>query len=133
MSAFGFSVTSNAVAAFVGVEAKVDAAIGVGLEAGGLASVGIIRGRVSGRPGLRVITGDFRRSIAHVVTKTGGGWEMRVGTSRPDGARHEFGFYGPDALGRVYNYGGYPYLRPSVPEVEAAVTGTVRDAIERAF
>lgn len=57
-----------------------------------------------------VVTGALRRSI---VTKMLGALSGEVGPSVEYGARIEFGFNGPDALGRVYHQAGQPYLVPA--------------------
>ena len=62
-------------------------------------------------------TGTLRRSI-HVepvsgIIKDGEGRAyVLVGTDLPYARRLEFGFVGPDKLGRVYNQAPRPYFRP---------------------
>jgi HK97 gp10 family phage protein len=96
-------------------------------------------------------TGNLRRSI-HVGgegtdgTTTGsdvGGQtigrdfvEVLVGTNVAYAARIEFGFAGPDALGRVYHQAARPYLRPAIEgqrgAVEAEIAAAMRDLIRAA-
>jgi hypothetical protein len=57
-----------------------------------------------------VLTGQLRRSI---VTRMLGALSGEVGPSVAYGARIEFGFNGPDALGRVYHQAGRPYMVPA--------------------
>jgi HK97 gp10 family phage protein len=54
-------------------------------------------------------TGTLRRSI-HVEPVTSS--KMLVGTDLPYARRLEYGFIGPDKLGRVYNQAPRPYFRP---------------------
>lgn len=70
-----------------------------------------VKAHASGRPGPRVITGDYRRSW-HTTT-LGPGTYM-VGTNKPQARRLEYGFVGPDRLGRVYNQPPFPHLAPAV-------------------
>jgi len=66
-------------------------------------------------------TGTLRRSI-HVEPKTGsvkdgeGRAYVLVGTDLPYARRLEFGFVGPDKLGRVYNQAPRPYFRPPLDD-----------------
>ena len=62
----------------------------------------------SGRPGPRVITGDYRRSITLEMTTVDGRVAAVVGTSHPAGRRLELGFVGSDSLGRHYNQPPFP-------------------------
>lgn len=75
-----------------------------------------IQGNASGRPGPRVITGDYRRSW----TTTHHGAASTVGTNKPQARRLEYGFYGPDRLGRVYNQPPFPHVGPAVDAVTPA-------------
>lgn len=68
-----------------------------------------IKANASGRPGPRVITGDYRRSW---TTRHLGATSI-VGTNKPQARRLEFGFYGPDSLGRVYNQRPFPHVGPA--------------------
>lgn len=73
-----------------------------------------VRARVSGRPGLRVITGDYRRGIGLVMTTYMGGPAAVVGTNHPAGRRHEFGAVGLDSLGRHMNTPPRPHFSPDM-------------------
>ena len=51
-----------------------------------------------------------------------------IGTDVDYARRVEYGFVGPDSLGRVYNQRAQPYLRPALDENEDAIVkeiGTV--------
>ena len=54
-------------------------------------------------------TGTLRRSI-HVEPVSSS--KMLVGTDLPYARRLEYGFIGPDKLGRIYNQAPRPYFRP---------------------
>ena len=83
-----------------------------------LAGQGIVRGRASGRPGPRAVTGDYRRSIVGDWAQSGTTTEGAVGTNGVQGPRLERGFVGPDILGRVYDQPPFPHFEPSVPEIQ---------------
>lgn len=71
-----------------------------------------IKAHASGRPGPRAPTGDYRRSW----TTRHHGMASTVATNKPQARRLEYGFYGPDRLGRVYNQQPYPHVGPAVDE-----------------
>lgn len=78
-----------------------------------------VKANASGRPGPRVITGDYRRSWTTRRVLLGMGVAgQTVGTNKPQGRRLEFGFYGADSLGRVYHQKPYPHLGPAVDTVK---------------
>jgi hypothetical protein len=110
-------------------EDRVLTALELGVRRGVLGGQSIVRGNASGRPGPRVRTGDFRRSIIGDAERAGPVILGQIGTNAAQGPRLEFGFFGPDALGRVYNQPPYPYLQPSVPEVTALLVTEVTSAL----
>lgn len=67
----------------------------------------------SGRPGPKVVTGDYRRSITLRTGGGGGNFVAVVGTSNPQGRRLEYGFHGADSLGRVYAQPPFPHWGPA--------------------
>lgn len=77
-----------------------------------------VMGRASGRPGPRVVTGDYRRSITVDFGKQSGAHTAVVGTNKPQGRRLEYGFVGTDSLGRTYNQPPFPHFNPAATEVE---------------
>lgn len=92
-----------------------------------------IKSNASGRPGPNVITGDYRASwtTEYGETSFGGGGmtaSATVGTNRPQARRLEYGFVGPDVLGRVYNQPPFPHVQPAVD----AIGPRFRDAMQRA-
>lgn len=83
-----------------------------------------VKSNAAGRPGPRIITGDYNRSISVETGFDGGAIITRVGTNRPQGRRLEFGFHGVDSLGRKYDQPAYAHFGPALdkvgPEFEAA-------------
>ena len=60
-----------------------------------------VRGHMSGRPGLRAITGDARRRVTFQMVRLPNGTSAaNVFTNWVAARRHEFGFTGADSLGR---------------------------------
>lgn len=125
--------TVETVAALAAAGRTVQAATLMGMARGVQGGVSVVRGHASGRPGPRVISGDFRRSItgdAGIQGDTVVGW---VGSNAAQAARLELGFYGPDILGRVYNQPPYAYLQPSVPGVAEMVGSEIATAVRGAL
>lgn len=85
-----------------------------------------IKAHASGRPGPRAPTGDYRRSW----TTTHHGMASTVHTNRPQARRLEFGFVGPDRLGRVYNQPPYPHVGPAVDETVPGYRRDLADIID---
>lgn len=117
----GVAITSNAtaVATDLGVYVtKVEENLERALDHAALLLETAIKANASlpagGPPGPRAITGDYRASWN--ARKTGQD-ERTVGTDRPQARRLEYGFVGPDALGRVYNQPPYPHVRPAVERI----------------
>lgn len=72
-----------------------------------------VKANASGRPGPRVISGDYRRSINGRVRNHGGVMVGSVGTAAPQARRLEYGFVGADRLGRMYNQRPYAHFGPA--------------------
>jgi hypothetical protein len=85
-----------------------------------VATLGIarIRQNASGRPGPNVITGRYRASWRSETLAIPHGAECTLGTDAPQGRRLEFGFVGPDSLGRVYNQPPFPHVGPALGYIE---------------
>ncbi len=76
-------------------------------------------------------TGTYRRSFhMETVEKTPERCTVQVGTDSPYGKRLEYGFVGPDKLGRVYNQAARPHIRPALDENRGAAVEEFRAAIE---
>ncbi|MGW0952839.1 HK97 gp10 family phage protein [Streptomyces sp. NPDC002545] len=76
-----------------------------------------VKANASGRPGPNVITGDYRRSWTHEVQVEGDMVTGVVGTSKPQGRRLEYGYVGPDSLGRIFHQPPYAHVGPAVETV----------------
>jgi hypothetical protein len=94
---------------------------------------GHIRANASGRPGPNVITGRYRSSWQLAGRRIPYGAECTIGTHEPQGRRLEFGFYGPDSLGREYAQPPFPHVGPALPAIEAALKSGIRHAAQEAF
>lgn len=112
---------------------RVGPAITKGIIHTGQLATARIRGNASGRPGPNVITGAYRNSW-HTQTRglPFGAW-CTIGTMAPQGRRLEFGFVGPDSLGRVYNQPPFPHAGPAVPYIAAILHAQMRLAVAEAL
>ncbi|MGA5637733.1 hypothetical protein ACPCTN_03130 [Streptomyces cinereoruber] len=88
-----------------------------------------IKAHASGRPGPNAPTGDYRRSWTHEFSATGLMAEAVVGTAKPQARRLEYGYVGPDSLGRIFNQPPYPHMGPAVEEVRPAFLAAVGAAV----
>src|SRR5690242_18734801 len=88
-----------------------------------------IRGNASGRPGPNVITGAYRNSWETNTRRLPYGAMCTIGTNAPQGRRLEFGFVGPDSLGRVYNQPPFPHVGPAIGYIGATLTIEMRYAV----
>lgn len=92
-----------------------------------------VKANASGRPGPRIQTGDYNRSIGLMVGIEGGGPIARVGTNRPQGRRLEKGFVGTDDAGRTFNQPPFPHFGPAVDQVGLAFERDVLDEMMKVF
>jgi hypothetical protein len=76
-----------------------------------------IKANASGRPGPNAPTGDYRRSWTHEVHTGADAVLAIVGTSKPQGRRLEYGYVGPDSLGRVFDQPPYAHVGPAMETV----------------
>ena len=75
-------------------------------------------------------TGTYRRSFEmETAEKTAERCAVVVGTDAPQARRLEYGFVGPDKLGRVYNQPPRPHIRPALDENRGAAVDEFRAAI----
>jgi hypothetical protein len=88
-----------------------------------------VKARASGRPGPRVITGDYRRSLVWNVRQFGPSVVGQVGTNNPQGRRLEYGFTGVDALGRYYDQPPFPHFGPALDETQAQFIKDLSDVV----
>ncbi|MEV3996747.1 HK97 gp10 family phage protein [Streptomyces halstedii] len=91
-----------------------------------------IRGNASGRPGPNVISPDGRNYRSSWETKNRRlpyGAMCTIGTNAPQGRRLEFGFSGPDRLGRVYNQPPFAHVGPAIGYISATLMMEMRYAV----
>ncbi|MFJ1900535.1 HK97 gp10 family phage protein [Streptomyces sp. NPDC088115] len=88
-----------------------------------------IRGNASGRPGPNVITGAYRNSWETQACRLPYGAQCTIGTNAPQGRRLEFGFVGPDSLGRVYNQPPFAHVGPAIDFIGATLLVEMRHAV----
>jgi hypothetical protein len=98
------------------------------MQSVGTVGKAMIRGNASGRPGPNIITGDYWLSWQAVTRAIPYGAQCTLGTDRPQGRRLEFGFVGPDSLGRIYNQPPFPHVGPAVPYIGQLLRDGVLDA-----
>lgn len=100
----------------------------------GVVLQGRVKANAAGRPGPRIQTGDYNRSISLRVAMDGLAVEASVGTVRPQGRRLEFGFVGTDSLGRSYDQPAYPHFGPAhsdtAPQFAAAIATIADDVLD---
>lgn len=95
----------------------------------GRQGVSRIRQNASGRPGPNVITGQYRASWRAETRGIPYGAECTIGTNKPQGRRLEFGFYGPDSLGRVYAQPPFPHVQPAIGFIEGTLRAEMRAVV----
>lgn len=88
-----------------------------------------IRANASGRPGPRAPTGQYRASINAEYRISATDAVASIGTNAPQGRRLEFGFVGPDSLGRIYNQPPFPHFGPAIDKYADAYVDAVRNGI----
>lgn len=98
--------------------AQIDAALALTVYRTGAMVRTRVRAYASGRPGPRVQTGDYRRSIAQTNGRQGAVPVAFVFTNSPQGRRLEYGFNGIDSAGRRFRQPPYPHWRPALAGVD---------------
>ncbi len=117
--------------AILRIPVKVATSSRIGMQRAVVGGAGIVRSNASGRPGPRVITGDYRRSITgQIIASSGTLITGQIGTNAVQGPRLEFGFFGPDSIGRVYNQPAYAHFTPSVPRIATLSVDTISNALQ---
>jgi hypothetical protein len=84
-----------------------------------------IKANAGGRPGPNVITGDYRRSWTHEVHTAGDVVMGVVGTNKPQARRLEYGYIGPDSLGRIFAQPPFPHVGPAVESIRPLFTAAL--------
>lgn len=99
------------------VEPKLKSAASRALAKNGTQLRKAVRAHASGRPGPRIITKTYWRSIKIARNNRSGIAESVVYTDEPYGRRLEWGFFGYDSLGRYFTQPPYPHFGPAMREV----------------
>lgn len=85
-------------------------------------------------PGPNVATGDYRRTIALAVAADTVDGERAIAadvyTNSVQGARLEYGFVGPDSLGRLFKKSPFPHFGPAADLVGPAFQSATIDGVE---
>jgi hypothetical protein len=92
-----------------------------------------VRAGASGRPGPRVQTGDYRRSITQTNALDGDVPVALIFTNAPQGPRLEYGFVGADALGRHFRQPPYPHWRPAAAKTQQLFEAECARLVARAI
>ena len=92
-----------------------------------------VKANASGRPGPRIQTGDYNRSIGLITAFDRGGSSAQVGTNRPQGMRLERGFSGTDSLGRSYHAPPFPHFGPALDQVAPAFEKDVAEVMSKVW
>lgn len=131
MTFTGLIIGGNAaIGAVLEVQGKVERGGLRGMRRTVQGGASIVRGRASGRPGPRVITGDYRRSInGQVIEHERGRIVGQIGTNAAQARRLEFGFFGPDSLGRRYNQPAFAHFGPSVPDISTLAVREISESV----
>jgi hypothetical protein len=109
---------------------SIERTVGRALPRAGQQLVTRIRANASGRPGPRVITGNYRRSWSTRLVS--GALAVVVGTNAPQARRLEYGFSGTDSLGRRYNQPPFAHVEPAVRQERAPIIRILEDAVSEA-
>lgn len=73
----------------------------------------------------RKVTGELQRNIDGLVVTEGTTVRGFVIAAVPYARRLEFGFVGVDSIGRVYNQGPRPYMRPALDALKGDIVKNV--------
>lgn len=112
LTATGLKETQSKFSRIIGrVPRKVKA---LNVQYAGILLLSMIR-HSSGRPGPRVVTGEFIGGFKAQLLD--GGYTVVVWNDSPQSSRLEHGFVGVDSKGRHYSQPPYPFATPSLMEV----------------
>lgn len=128
----GVKVTHNApriAAALRGHPAVVRRRMGTTVRKWGMTAQTRVKANAKGRPGPRLVTGDYNRSITLEYQASGNKASSTIGTNKAQGRRLEFGFSGADRLGRVYNQPPLPHFGPARESVREPFTDEIRSVM----
>ena len=88
-----------------------------------------IQRNASGRPGPRVITGQYRASWDVRMSTEGGQIKAQVFSDASQAGRLEYGFVGVDSLGRHYRQPPYPHVEPAFRQTQPAFLQALADGV----
>lgn len=88
-----------------------------------------VKANASGRPGPRVVTGQYRASINTIYGYQGGDFVASVGSNAPQARRLELGFVGTDSRGRHYAQGPLPHFKPAADKIGPQFAQAVARAV----
>lgn len=124
---------NQAVAAALSIPVKVNTGSRVALTATARFGQQVVQQNASGRPGPNVIDDVYRPSIMGVVRSEGGNQMAEIGSGAAQTLRLEFGFFGRDSLGRVYNQPAFPHFQPAVNPVSTFAAQIATSSIRAAL
>ncbi|MFE4535801.1 HK97 gp10 family phage protein [Streptomyces scopuliridis] len=90
-----------------------------------------IQRNASGRPGPRVITGQYRASWDVRVHSSGGQVTAEVFSDAPQSRRLEYGFVGADSIGRHYRQPPFPHVEPAFRQTQPGFIQALADGVLR--
>ncbi|NUK32215.1 HK97 gp10 family phage protein [Streptomyces lunaelactis] len=88
-----------------------------------------IQRNASGRPGPRVITGQYRASWDVRMSTGGGQVTAEVYSDAPQARRLEYGFVGVDSLGRHYRQPPFPHVEPAFRQTQPGFIQALADGV----
>lgn len=91
----------------------------------------ITQRNASGRPGPRIVTGNYRRRWKLQVTRNSFESRASLSNDSPQAWRLNRGFYGRDSLGRFYWQPPYPDVFPALVEVETEFFFDIEKALRK--
>ncbi|GAA1111316.1 hypothetical protein [Streptomyces javensis] len=132
-SARRFTDPDQLAAAMAQAAARVGPAIALAVRHEAVVLQTLIQAAASGRPGPNAITGRYRASWQAQVHPHRHGATATVGTFAPQARRLELGFYGADALGRVYAQPPLPHVAPALALLQPRFAERIATAAMGAF
>lgn len=114
--------------------AKTQALMAVVVEKTAVDMVGLVQRNASGRPGPNAPTGDYRSSwgVEDINDADPTAVSRSAGTNRTQARRLEYGFVGPDSLGRVFDQQPYPHMGPAADVIEPVFHAAMARVAEQA-
>lgn len=92
----------------------------------------ILINKASGRPGPRVISGDYVGGLdVDTVGSNQFNARLRMTSDQPQANRLELGFTGVDSIGRYYDQPPFPHFGPALDQIEPELTAALVLNVER--